>query len=110
MGYAGIVLAGGPHGVCPEWTSRPCGSAACRCCGGLSTPCRALGRWWSSGPRGRGFLLGAWRTEALRNALPEQAGGASLRATLGRLSITDVPEEPGESADSDTSGGLDRFG
>jgi hypothetical protein len=46
----------------------------------------------------------------LRNALPEQAGGASLRATLGRLSITDVPEEPGESADSDTSGGLDRFG
>jgi molybdopterin-guanine dinucleotide biosynthesis protein A len=57
----------------------------------------------------RQWLLGAWRTEALRSALPEQVGGASLRGTLGRLSIADVPEEPGESADIDTPEDLDRF-
>ena len=57
----------------------------------------------------RQWLLGAWRTATLRNALPEQARGASLRGTLGGLSITDVPEEPGESADIDTPEDLDRF-
>ena len=64
----------------------------------------------SSTPKASGnWLLGAWRAEALRNALPEQAGGASLRGTLGGLSITDGPEELGESADIDAPEDLDRF-
>jgi molybdopterin-guanine dinucleotide biosynthesis protein A len=57
----------------------------------------------------RQWLLGAWRTRALRAALPADPGGASLRRTLGGLSITEVPEETGESADIDTPEDLARF-
>jgi molybdopterin-guanine dinucleotide biosynthesis protein A/DNA-binding MarR family transcriptional regulator len=57
----------------------------------------------------RQWLLGAWRVEALRSALPAETSGASLRRTLGGLSITEVPELPGESADIDTQEDLDRF-
>lgn len=57
----------------------------------------------------RQWLLGAWRTDALRGALPEQVENASLRRTLGGLEIVEVPEEPGESADIDTPEDLDRF-
>lgn len=57
----------------------------------------------------RQWLLGAWRAEALRGALPETVENASLRRTLGGLEIVDVPEEPGESADIDTPEDLDRF-
>ncbi|KFZ81258.1 molybdopterin-guanine dinucleotide biosynthesis protein MobA [Amycolatopsis sp. MJM2582] len=57
----------------------------------------------------RQWLLGAWRAEALRDALPETVENASLRRTLGGLEIVDVPEEPGESADIDTPEDLDRF-
>jgi molybdopterin-guanine dinucleotide biosynthesis protein A/DNA-binding transcriptional ArsR family regulator len=57
----------------------------------------------------RQWLLGVWRTEALLAALPENTGGASLRRTLGGLSITEVPEKPGESDDIDTPEDLARF-
>jgi molybdopterin-guanine dinucleotide biosynthesis protein A len=57
----------------------------------------------------RQWLLGAWRTEALREALPADTSGVSLRRTLGGLSIADVPERPGESADIDTPEDLHRF-
>jgi molybdopterin-guanine dinucleotide biosynthesis protein A len=57
----------------------------------------------------RQWLLGAWRVEALRSALPAETSGASLRRTLGGLSITEVPELPGESADIDTPEDLGKF-
>ncbi|ANN17584.1 molybdopterin-guanine dinucleotide biosynthesis protein MobA [Amycolatopsis orientalis] len=57
----------------------------------------------------RQWLLGAWRAEALRSALPERVENASLRRTLGGLEIVEVPEEPGESDDIDTPEDLDRF-
>ncbi|MFF5989514.1 molybdenum cofactor guanylyltransferase [Prauserella flavalba] len=50
----------------------------------------------------RQWLLGVWRTSALRAALPADPAGASLRRTLGGLSIVDVPALPGEAADVDT--------
>ncbi|MBK1782902.1 molybdenum cofactor guanylyltransferase [Prauserella cavernicola] len=50
----------------------------------------------------RQWLLGVWRTPALRAALPADPAGASVRRTLGGLSIVDVPALPGESADVDT--------
>lgn len=57
----------------------------------------------------RQWLLGAWRVEALRSALPEKTSGASLRRTLGGLSITEIVARPGESADIDTPEDLLRF-
>jgi molybdopterin-guanine dinucleotide biosynthesis protein A len=57
----------------------------------------------------RQWLLGAWRVEALGSALPAETSGASLRRTLGGLSITEVPELPGESADIDTPEDLGKF-
>ncbi|MEU6641607.1 NTP transferase domain-containing protein [Saccharomonospora sp. NPDC046836] len=50
----------------------------------------------------RQWLIGVWRSAALRRALPETTAGAALRVTLGSLSIVDVPAEPGEAADVDT--------
>ncbi|WP_410661968.1 molybdenum cofactor guanylyltransferase [Amycolatopsis sp. lyj-84] len=57
----------------------------------------------------RQWLLGAWRTEALRGALPEKVENASLRRALGGLELVEVAEEPGESDDIDTPEDLDRF-
>ncbi|PXY22398.1 molybdenum cofactor guanylyltransferase [Prauserella muralis] len=54
----------------------------------------------------RQWLIGVWRTAALRAALPEEPAGASLRATLGGLSIVEVAAVPGEAADVDTPGDL----
>ncbi|MDT8912660.1 nucleotidyltransferase family protein [Amycolatopsis sp. PS_44_ISF1] len=56
----------------------------------------------------RQWLLGAWRVAALRAALPEPPENASLRRTLGGLSLVDVRAEPGESEDIDTPGDLER--
>jgi len=50
----------------------------------------------------RQWLIGAWRTAALRAALPAHPHGVALRATLAGLAVTTVPERPGESADIDT--------
>ncbi|GAB3482217.1 molybdenum cofactor guanylyltransferase [Amycolatopsis cihanbeyliensis] len=56
----------------------------------------------------RQWLIGAWRTESLRAALPADPIGASLRRTLGGLSLVEVGAEPGESGDVDTPADLDR--
>ncbi|MBB4683653.1 molybdopterin-guanine dinucleotide biosynthesis protein A [Amycolatopsis jiangsuensis] len=50
----------------------------------------------------RQWLTGAWRTAALRAALPVQPENRSLRRTLGTLRIAEVPAEPGEADDIDT--------
>lgn len=54
----------------------------------------------------RQWLVGVWRTVAVRSALPGDPAGASVRRTLGGLSIVDVPAEPGEAADVDTPADL----
>lgn len=57
----------------------------------------------------RQWLLGVWRCEALRAALPANPSGGALRRTLGELSIVDVPVVvPGEAADVDTHADLER--
>ncbi|WP_033287555.1 molybdenum cofactor guanylyltransferase [Amycolatopsis jejuensis] len=56
----------------------------------------------------RQWLVGAWRTAALRAAMPSSPENASLRRTLGGLRIAEVPSEPGESADIDTPDDLEK--
>ncbi|WP_199432193.1 molybdenum cofactor guanylyltransferase [Qaidamihabitans albus] len=55
----------------------------------------------------RQWLIGVWRDGPLRAALPADPVGAPLHATLGGLSIVDVPAEPGEADDVDTPGDLE---
>ncbi len=57
----------------------------------------------------RQWLIGGWRHAPLRAALPADPGGRSLHATLSGLSIAEVAELPGESADVDTQADLARF-
>ncbi|NIH80564.1 molybdopterin-guanine dinucleotide biosynthesis protein A [Amycolatopsis viridis] len=57
----------------------------------------------------RQWLIGVWRSASLRAALPAQPHGAALRRVLAGLTIADVPAIPGESADVDTPGDLDRL-
>lgn len=57
----------------------------------------------------RQWLIGVWRRTPLQAALPADPGGRSLRGTLSGLSVADVPELPGESADVDTQADLARF-
>ncbi|HVW40170.1 MAG TPA: NTP transferase domain-containing protein [Amycolatopsis sp.] len=56
----------------------------------------------------RQWLIGVWRTESLRAALPDDPGGASLRAVLSGLDIVGVPAAAGEGADVDTPADLAR--
>lgn len=56
----------------------------------------------------RQWLLGVWRVAALRDALPADPAGRSMRATLGGLTIVEVPAGPGEADDVDTPADLDR--
>jgi molybdopterin-guanine dinucleotide biosynthesis protein A len=57
----------------------------------------------------RQWLLGVWRRDALRGALPANPAGAALRRTLGVLSIVDVSATAaGETADVDTHADLER--
>lgn len=56
----------------------------------------------------RQWLVSAWRTAALREAMPERPDNASLRRTLGGLRIAEVPAEPGESDDIDTPEDLEK--
>lgn len=55
------------------------------------------------------WLISAWRPGRVRGALPSAPEGAALRTVLGGLSIVPVPETPGESADVDTPGDLERL-
>jgi molybdopterin-guanine dinucleotide biosynthesis protein A len=55
------------------------------------------------------WLTSAWRTEALRAALPADPAGRSLRSVLGALDAVRVPAEPGESDDIDTPADLAKF-
>lgn len=54
------------------------------------------------------WLLGVWRLGALRGALPAEPAGAPLREMLGALTLAEVAELPGESADVDTPEDLAR--
>ncbi|WP_134668431.1 MULTISPECIES: molybdenum cofactor guanylyltransferase [unclassified Amycolatopsis] len=56
----------------------------------------------------RQWLVSAWRTAALREAMPERPENASLRRTLGGLRIAEVAAEPGESDDIDTPEDLEK--
>ncbi|NKQ52592.1 NTP transferase domain-containing protein [Amycolatopsis sp. K13G38] len=57
----------------------------------------------------RQWLIGVWRTENLRAALPAAAGGASLRGMLAGLDIVGVPATAGEGEDLDTPADLARY-
>lgn len=57
----------------------------------------------------RQWLIGAWRIDALRRALPDRVAGASLRAMLGGLVIAEVAAEDDEELDIDTPEDLARF-
>jgi molybdopterin-guanine dinucleotide biosynthesis protein A len=52
------------------------------------------------------WLIGVWRTDALRRVLPEDPAGASLRSVLGALDYAPVAAAPGETADVDTPADL----
>ena len=56
----------------------------------------------------RQWLVSAWRTAALRAAMPERPENASLRRTLGGLRIAELAAEPGESDDIDTPEDLEK--
>ncbi|WP_370937252.1 molybdenum cofactor guanylyltransferase [Amycolatopsis sp. cg13] len=56
----------------------------------------------------RQWLVSAWRTAALRAAMPEHPENASLRRTLGGLRIAETAAEPGESDDIDTPEDLEK--
>jgi molybdopterin-guanine dinucleotide biosynthesis protein A len=55
------------------------------------------------------WLIGVWRTERLRAALPVEPAGVSLFSVLGTLDVAEVPELPGESIDVDTPADLARL-
>ncbi|MCE6998865.1 molybdenum cofactor guanylyltransferase [Saccharothrix sp. S26] len=48
------------------------------------------------------WLIGAWRTEALRRALPPDPRDVSMRSVLGPLAPASVVARPGEARDVDT--------
>lgn len=48
------------------------------------------------------WLIGAWRTEAVRRALPPDPRDASMRSVLGPLDAAAVLARPGEARDVDT--------
>lgn len=56
----------------------------------------------------RQWLLGVWRGRALEATLPANPAGASMRGTLRRLSIVEVPGTALEVADVDTEEDLRR--
>lgn len=56
----------------------------------------------------RQWLVGVWWVARLRAALPARPQGASLRSTLGRLSIVEVVARQGEADDVDTPADLER--
>jgi molybdopterin-guanine dinucleotide biosynthesis protein A len=55
------------------------------------------------------WLIGLWRTEKLRAALPGEPAGVSLFSVLSALDVVEVPELPGESIDVDTPADLARL-
>lgn len=56
----------------------------------------------------RQWLTGIWHARSLRGALPTDAAGASVRATLGGLNVVEVVAEGAEAADVDTPDDLAR--
>ena len=50
----------------------------------------------------RQWLIGVWRLGALRDAIPSDPAGLSLRGVLGALPLVELPAEPSEAADVDT--------
>ena len=56
----------------------------------------------------RQWLIGVWRTDRLREALPAEVSGAALKTVFGVLDHTVVPALEGESTDVDTPADLER--
>lgn len=54
----------------------------------------------------RQWLVGAWRTAALRAVLPAEPAGLALRRVLSGLTIVDVPARGDEATDIDTGDDL----
>jgi molybdenum cofactor guanylyltransferase len=92
------VLATDLAGVTPGTIDR---LRAARADGDGAVLCDGTGR--------RQWLIGAWRTERLRAALPAATIGVSLRSVMSTLDVVDVPELPGESTDIDTPDDLARM-
>jgi len=57
----------------------------------------------------RQWLLGVWRLDRLRAAMPAEPAGRALRRTLGGLPFLELAAEPGESEDVDTPEDLARL-
>jgi len=56
----------------------------------------------------RQWLTSVWQIDALRAALPAEPAGAALHATLGGLTVVEVPARQGEAFDVDTPDDLDK--
>jgi molybdopterin-guanine dinucleotide biosynthesis protein A len=50
----------------------------------------------------RQWLIGVWRADAVRHALPADPAGRALHRVLGALALVEVAARPGEAADVDT--------
>lgn len=53
------------------------------------------------------WLVGVWRVGSLKDVLPADPAGRSLRSVLGALAVTELPERNGESRDIDVPADLD---
>ncbi|MPY80825.1 MAG: NTP transferase domain-containing protein [Actinophytocola sp.] len=56
----------------------------------------------------RQWLVGVWRADALRDALPATPANAALHAMLGTLAVTEVRASARQAADVDTEADLRR--
>jgi molybdenum cofactor guanylyltransferase len=57
----------------------------------------------------RQWLIGVWRLRGLLVALPAEPAGVSLFSVLSTLTVTELTELPGESADVDTPADLAKY-
>jgi molybdopterin-guanine dinucleotide biosynthesis protein A len=104
-----VVLAGDLAAVTPSTVDRLVAAVSTPAVSTAGSAGAVDGAVLIDGDGRRQWLLSAWHPEALRAALPDDVAGASLRSMLGGLSIVEVPEESGESADVDTPDDLDRW-
>ena len=55
------------------------------------------------------WLMGVWRTESVRRALPDTVADVSVRSVFGALTCARLPAKPGEARDIDTTDDLDAW-